>query len=132
MTPSALRPPNLIVNQGESSDPHNPNVIRIRRSIQPDPETLIPTAAEIDIASLDEATQMIEEHLVDEEIENIVEGGDNVDEDEFMSEIINNQEDPNTKLEPMNHKESPEVKKSVDVLIINDDEEEESAGDALI
>ncbi|GKG64683.1 hypothetical protein Tco_0663659, partial [Tanacetum coccineum] len=68
-------------------------------------ETPIPTAAEIDIDSLDEATRLsiatarsledleaqqnvekVQEHLVDEEIEKIVEGGDNVDEDEFMDE----------------------------------------------
>ncbi|GKD98977.1 hypothetical protein Tco_1382874 [Tanacetum coccineum] len=51
-----------------------------------------------------------QEHLVDEEIEKIVESGDNVDEDEFMDEIFNSQEDLDTRLEP----------------------EEESARDALI
>nr|GEZ48164.1 hypothetical protein [Tanacetum cinerariifolium] len=73
-----------------------------------------------------------QEHLVDEEIEKIVEGGENVDEDEFMDEIFNIEEDPDTRLEPRSHKERPEEEKSADVLIIIDDEEEESAGDALI
>ncbi|GJX82497.1 hypothetical protein Tco_0331978 [Tanacetum coccineum] len=50
-----------------------------------------------------------------------------------MDEILNSQEDPDTRLEPMSDKESPKVKKSANVLIIHDDEEEEeSAGDALI
>ncbi|GJS03044.1 hypothetical protein Tco_0319552 [Tanacetum coccineum] len=114
-------------------------------------ETPIPTFADINVTNLDEATQVsiatarsledlearenvkkVEENLVDEEIKKIVEGSDNVDEDEFMDKTINSQEDPDTMLEPRSHKERPEVDKSVDVLIINDDEEEESAGDALI
>ncbi|GJX88894.1 hypothetical protein Tco_0340908 [Tanacetum coccineum] len=107
----------------------------------------------IDIDNLDEATRLsiatarsledleaqqnvekVQEHLLDEEIEQIVESGDIVDGDEFMDEIFNCQEDPNTRLELRSHKESPNVKISVDVLIINDDDddEEESAGDALI
>ncbi|GKD69113.1 hypothetical protein Tco_1323203 [Tanacetum coccineum] len=80
---------------------------------QPDPETPIPTAAEIDIYSLDEATPLsiaiarsledleaqhnikkLQEHLVDEEIKKIMEGGDNGDGDEFMDEIFNRPEDP--------------------------------------
>nr|GEU34334.1 hypothetical protein [Tanacetum cinerariifolium] len=73
-----------------------------------------------------------QEHLVDEEIEKIVKGNDYVDENKFMNEIVNSQEDPVTRLEPGSHKERPEVEKSVDVLIINDDEDEESARDALI
>ncbi|GKG55757.1 hypothetical protein Tco_0574651, partial [Tanacetum coccineum] len=61
------------------------------------------------------------------------EGTENVDADEFVDEILNSQEYPDTRLELGSHKESPEVKKSADVLIINDDdEEEESIGDALI
>ncbi|GJW51448.1 hypothetical protein Tco_0092799 [Tanacetum coccineum] len=63
----------------------------------------------------------------------LLEGNENVDTDEFMDEILNNQEDPGTRIELRSDKKSPEVKKSVDVLIIHDDdEEEESAGDALI
>ncbi|GKC90543.1 hypothetical protein Tco_1151192 [Tanacetum coccineum] len=96
-TPSIPRPPNPIANQGESK---------------------------IDIASLDEATQMsiaierslvdlkaqqnvkrVEEHLVDAKIKQIIEGNDD---------------------------ERPEVKKSDDLMIIDEEEEEESAGDALI
>ncbi|GJT10669.1 hypothetical protein Tco_0857711 [Tanacetum coccineum] len=124
LTPSAHRPSNPVATQGESSTPRKPTVIRFHVINHPDPKTPILTAAEIDIDSLDEATRLsiaitrspedleaqlnvekVQEHLVDEEIEKI------------------NQEDPGTKLEPMSHQERPEEEKSVDVLIINDDED---------
>ncbi|GJU17063.1 hypothetical protein Tco_1145029 [Tanacetum coccineum] len=57
-TPSTHRPPNHVEHQGESSTPRKPTIIRIRRRSQSNPETLIPTTDEIDISSLDEATQM--------------------------------------------------------------------------
>ncbi|GJW51450.1 hypothetical protein Tco_0092801 [Tanacetum coccineum] len=124
-TPSSHKTPNPDTTQGELSAPCKPTVIRFRVRSQPDPEKPIPTSAEIDID--------IQEHLVDEEIEQLLEGNENVDTDEFMDEILNSQEDPDTRIEPRSDKESPEVKKSADVLIIHDDEEEEeSAGDALI
>ncbi|GJT18079.1 hypothetical protein Tco_0876785 [Tanacetum coccineum] len=92
-TPSAPRPPNPVEHQGESSTPRKSTIIRIPIRRQSDPETLIPTAAEIDITNPDEATQMsnatarslkdleaqesvktVEERLVDEELEKIMEG----------------------------------------------------------
>ncbi|GJV32571.1 hypothetical protein Tco_1392971 [Tanacetum coccineum] len=149
---SAPRTPNPATTQGESSAPRKPTVIRFRVRSQPDLETSIPTSNELDFTNLEEATQVsiatarsfedleaqqnvekVQEHLVDGEIETMVEGTKNVDEDEFIDEIFNDQEDPDTRLEPVSHKESSKVKKSADVLIINDDEEEEeSAGDELI
>ncbi|GJY17119.1 putative reverse transcriptase domain-containing protein [Tanacetum coccineum] len=57
-TPSAPRPPNPISTQGESSASRKPTFIRICVRSQRDPETPIPTAAEIDIYSLDEATPL--------------------------------------------------------------------------
>nr|GEX36906.1 retrovirus-related Pol polyprotein from transposon TNT 1-94 [Tanacetum cinerariifolium] len=93
----------------------------------------ITTARSLEDLKAQENIKTVEEHLVDEDIENIVEGGDIVDEDEFLNEIFNSQEDLSTRLEPKSHKESPEEEKSADVLIINDDEEEEeSVKDALI
>ncbi|GJY80028.1 hypothetical protein Tco_0492779 [Tanacetum coccineum] len=75
----------------------------------------------------------VQEHLVDEEIVTMVEGTENVDEDEFMDEIFNDQEHPGTRIEPESHKGSPKVKKSADILFINvEDEEEELVGDELI
>ncbi|GJU94628.1 hypothetical protein Tco_1319384 [Tanacetum coccineum] len=128
-TPSAPRPPNPVEHQGELSAQRKPTIIRIRRRSQPDPETPILGTTKIDVTNLDEATQMsiaidriikdleaqqkvkkVEEHLVNEEIEKI---------------------NPDTKIEPKSHKERPEVKKSVDLMIIDENEEEESTEDAL-
>ncbi|GJS86522.1 hypothetical protein Tco_0769158 [Tanacetum coccineum] len=131
--PSAPRTPNLNIIQGESSAPCKPTVIRFRVRSQPDPEKPIPTSTEIDIDKAQQNIEKVQEHLVDKEIEQLLEGNKNVDTYEFMDEILNNQEDPDTRIEPRSEKKSPEVKKSVDVLIIQDDEEdEESTGDALI
>ncbi|GKB07105.1 hypothetical protein Tco_0835338 [Tanacetum coccineum] len=57
---------------------------------QPDPETPIPTVVKIDIASLDEATQM-----------SIA----------TARSLEDFQEDPDTRIEPESHKERPEVEK---------------------
>ncbi|GKD58477.1 hypothetical protein Tco_1295986, partial [Tanacetum coccineum] len=59
--------------------------------------------------------------LMDEEIEQIIKGDDNVNEDEFMDEIFNSEEHISTRLELESHKEIPKVEKSDDVLIINND-----------
>ncbi|GJT96702.1 hypothetical protein Tco_1092220 [Tanacetum coccineum] len=84
-----------------------------------------------DLKSSQQNVEKVQEHLVKEEIETMVEGTKNVDEDEFMDEIFKSPEDPDTRLEPGSHKERPEEEKSVDLMIINDEEEEESTGDAL-
>ncbi|GKA88339.1 hypothetical protein Tco_0810103 [Tanacetum coccineum] len=55
-TLSAPMIPNLDTIEGESSAPRKPTEIRFRVRTQPDLETPIPTSAEIDIDSLDEAT----------------------------------------------------------------------------
>ncbi|GKA95253.1 hypothetical protein Tco_0817291 [Tanacetum coccineum] len=53
-----------------------------------------------------------------------VEGDDDVDEDEFFDDILNSQEDPDPRLERRSHKKSPEVERSVDLMIIDEEEEE--------
>ncbi|GJR18931.1 hypothetical protein Tco_0967458 [Tanacetum coccineum] len=146
---SAFRTPNPVTTEGESSAQRKPNVIRFRVPRRPDPETLIPTAADIDITSLDETIQMsiatqrsledfeaqqnvakVKEHMVDEEIEQLVEENENVNVDAFMDDILNDQEDHDTRIEPRNDKESTKVTKSVNMLIIHDNKEEEgSSGD---
>nr|GEU47675.1 hypothetical protein [Tanacetum cinerariifolium] len=113
--------PYPVEQQGVLSAPHKPIIIRIRRRSQSDYETPILTSTEIDIT--------IEENLVNEEIEKIVEGNDDVDKNQFVDGILNNQENLNNRLEPGSDKERPEVMKSVDLMIIN---EEESTRDALI
>ncbi|GJR78442.1 hypothetical protein Tco_0149227 [Tanacetum coccineum] len=125
--PSAHRTPNPVTTEGESSALCKPTIIRFRVQRQQDPETPIPTTAEIEL------DKKVQENLVDEEIMQLMEGFENVDTDEFMEETLNSQEDPDTRIEPRSDKESPKVKKSPDVLVIHDDEEEEeSGGDALI
>ncbi|GKA04385.1 hypothetical protein Tco_0677166 [Tanacetum coccineum] len=78
-----------------------------------------------------QAVKKVNEHLVDEEIEKLVEGDENTNVNTFVDEILNNQEDPGTRIEPESHKESPEVEKSVDLMIIDEEDEEESAEDVL-
>ncbi|GJZ24337.1 retrovirus-related pol polyprotein from transposon TNT 1-94 [Tanacetum coccineum] len=108
-----------------------PSMIRFRVPRWPDPETPIPTAAEIDIDSLDEATRL---RIATQRILEDLEAPQNVEKvKEHMVDEEIDQEDPDTRIEPRSDKESPEVKKSADVFIIHDDEEEEeSTGDALI
>ncbi|GJW95192.1 hypothetical protein Tco_0174864 [Tanacetum coccineum] len=99
-TPSAPRSPNPVEQQGESSAPKRSLIFSILNRMQPDLETPILTAAEIDVGNLDEATQMSItiarslEHLVDEETKKIVEGNDDVDENRFVDDTLNSQEDP--------------------------------------
>ncbi|GKG05010.1 hypothetical protein Tco_0315397, partial [Tanacetum coccineum] len=62
-----------------------------------------------------------------------LEGNENVDTDAFIDKVLNIQEDTGTKIEPESYKERSMVEKTINVLIINDDEEEkESAKEALI
>ncbi|GJW12774.1 hypothetical protein Tco_1578601 [Tanacetum coccineum] len=71
----------------------------------------------------------VKEHVVDEELDQILEGAKNVDLDAFIDDVLNSQEDPATRIEPKNDKESPEAEKDADMVnVTNDDEEEESAG----
>ncbi|GJW47085.1 hypothetical protein Tco_0078731 [Tanacetum coccineum] len=113
-----------------------------------DPETLNPTSAEIDITNLDETIQIsiatqrsikdyeaqknvakVKEHIVDEELDQLLEGTENVNVDTFMDDVLNSQEYPGTRIDPKSDKENLEAKKDVDMVIINDGEEEESAED---
>nr|GEY00365.1 hypothetical protein [Tanacetum cinerariifolium] len=93
---------------------------------------------EIDVTNLDEAIQMslakarsieefeaqqaikkVNEHLVDEEIEKLVEGDKESDVNKFVDDILNSQEDTGTRIELMSHKESLEksftLRKDMDV-----------------
>ncbi|GKA94168.1 hypothetical protein Tco_0816154 [Tanacetum coccineum] len=125
-TLSAPRTPNPVTTQGESSAPRKPTVIRFRVRSQPDPETPIPTAAEIDIDSLDEATRL--SIATQRSIEDL-EAQQNMS---LWIKNFNSQEDLDTRIESESHKKCPDVKKSANVLIIHDDEGEELVRDALI
>nr|GFD16329.1 hypothetical protein [Tanacetum cinerariifolium] len=72
----------------------------------------------------------VKEHMVDEKIENLVEGTENTNLDDFLDTIFTNQEEPDNRIDYESYNESPKVKKSADdVTITNDEGEEESTGD---
>ncbi|GKE19042.1 hypothetical protein Tco_1426619 [Tanacetum coccineum] len=139
---SAPRTPNPEIAEGESSAPQRSTVIRIRipprRSTRLTPPTPIPTTDEADDLVLQdtlqvslaeqkshkelEATQNVEkvkEHLMAEEIEKLVEGTKNVEENvEVASSPLrndDNQTNPDTRLEPKSDKERPKVEKIADI-----------------
>ncbi|GKB73204.1 hypothetical protein Tco_0934616 [Tanacetum coccineum] len=121
---STPRIPNSEVIEGESSSQRKVTVIRFRLPPRrQDPEMLILTAAETDNVA------KVKEHMMDTELYQLVEGTENVDVDVFIDDVLNSQEDPDTKIEPRSDKESLEAEKDVDMVNIDNDEEEESAGD---
>ncbi|GJQ95911.1 hypothetical protein Tco_0007050 [Tanacetum coccineum] len=77
--------------------------------------------------------ESIKEHLITEEIEKLVEGAENVENDEVDSTTLRQNDHPNdhgTRLEPWSNKESLEVELTVEVQPVNiNKEEEESAED---
>ncbi|GJY77042.1 hypothetical protein Tco_0482158 [Tanacetum coccineum] len=142
-TISAPRSPNPDVDTGESSDPRKYTNIRLRipsrRSTRLTPP--IPTTTEADNIILQDTIQLslaeqkshneleakqnvekVEEHLIAEEIEKLVEGTENVDNVEVNISTLwqnDNQHDPDTRLEPMSNKKSPEVEIIADVQTVN-------------
>ncbi|GJU33914.1 hypothetical protein Tco_1182268 [Tanacetum coccineum] len=108
-TTSAPRTPNPEIAEGESSAPRKSTVIR-----------LLSMAKQKSRKEL-EATQNVEkvkEHLMAEEIEKLVEGTENVEENVEVASLPlrndDNQTNPGTRLEPRSNKESPEKGKHVD------------------
>ncbi|GJU90886.1 hypothetical protein Tco_1303309 [Tanacetum coccineum] len=132
---SAPRTPNPEITEGESSTPQRSTVIRLRipprRSTRLTPLTLITTTDEADDLVLQDTVQ----HVMPKEIEKLVEGSENVEENvEVASSPLrndDNQTNPGTRLEPRSDKESPEVEKIVDISqpVNVIEEEEESAED---
>ncbi|GJR18802.1 hypothetical protein Tco_0967329, partial [Tanacetum coccineum] len=117
---SAPRIPNPVTTKGELSALRKSIMIRFHVLRRQDPETPIPTAAKID-------------HMVDEELDKLLDENENVDVDEFMDDILNNQEDPATRIEPRSENESSEEEMNADLAIVNNNEEEEgSTKEALI
>ncbi|GJU79600.1 hypothetical protein Tco_1281965 [Tanacetum coccineum] len=111
-----------------------------------DPITPIPTAAEVDVTNLHETIQMsiatqriledfkaqqnvakVKEHIVEEEIEQLIEGTENMHKDEFLDDNLNSQEDPGTRIGPRSHKESLKAKIDADFVFKNVYEEEEES-----
>nr|GEV90416.1 hypothetical protein [Tanacetum cinerariifolium] len=114
-TTSSPRTPNHEVTKGEYSAQRKSTVIRFcvppRRQ---DPETLVPTAADIGVTNLAETIQMT---IATQRRTK------NVDVDAFIDDVLNNQEDPDTRIEPRSDKESLEAKKDANIVTIHDEEE---------
>ncbi|GJX21302.1 hypothetical protein Tco_0223979 [Tanacetum coccineum] len=120
-----------------------------RRSTRLTPPTSIPTAAEAEDISLRDTIQLsiveqkshddleakqneekVKEHLMAKEIKKLVEGTENIEEDEVDNSISNTQNYLGNMLEPRSHKESSKVEKTTEVQLVNTiKEEEESAED---
>ncbi|GJT99278.1 hypothetical protein Tco_1094796 [Tanacetum coccineum] len=71
--------------------------------------------------------ERLKEHMVDEELDPLLAGTENVDADAFMDDVINSQEDPDTRIELRSDKESPKAKKDVDMVTIHDEKVEEGS-----
>ncbi|GJY38557.1 hypothetical protein Tco_0424921 [Tanacetum coccineum] len=148
-TTSAPRSPNPDVDEGESSAQRKSTVIRLRipprRSNRLTPPTPMPTAAEVEEMIVQDTIQLsiaeqkshddlkakkneekVKEHLIAEEIEKMVEGTENVENDEVVNYILKNQVVPGTRLDPRSYKESSEVEIIADAPVNVIEEEEES------
>nr|GFA98135.1 hypothetical protein [Tanacetum cinerariifolium] len=114
-------------------------IIRIPKRKQPNPETLIRTATQTELQSLIEAKQVsytlaksakeyeaqqnvksVEDHLLDEDVNRLVKG-EEYDTDKFADEMMLSQEDPNTRIYPGSHKESPKVQKVAKIIPIDEE-----------
>nr|GEZ46865.1 hypothetical protein [Tanacetum cinerariifolium] len=103
-TNSAPRSPNPDIDKGESSAED----IILQDTIQ----LRIAKQQIYDDLEAKQNEEKVKEHLMVEEIEKLVEGTENVGEDEVDNYILNSQNDPDIMLEPMSYKESPEVEKT--------------------
>ncbi|GKA71451.1 hypothetical protein Tco_0777590 [Tanacetum coccineum] len=109
---SAPMSPNPATNEGES------NTIQLSLAEQKSHDEL----------EAKQNIQNVKEHLIVEEIEKLVEGTKNVENVEVDSSTLRkneNQNDPDTRLEPRSNKESPKVEITAEVQPVNVNEEEE-------
>ncbi|GJW72304.1 hypothetical protein Tco_0129221 [Tanacetum coccineum] len=107
-TTSAPRTPNPDVAEGESSASRKSTVIRLPKQNE----------------------EKVKEHLMAEEIEKLVEGTENVEENVEVDSSTLRQNDLGTRLEPKSNKESPKVKITAVVQHVDVNKEgEESAED---
>nr|GEV48974.1 hypothetical protein [Tanacetum cinerariifolium] len=80
----------------------------------------------------DEELQGVDEHLLDDDMEKIVEGDEESDANKLTVDMINSHKDPDTKIDHGSHKETLEVEEVVDYMSIDEAVEEESSEAALI
>ncbi|GJR41997.1 hypothetical protein Tco_1310100 [Tanacetum coccineum] len=126
-TTSAPRSPNHDVDEGESSAPRKSTVIRLHKIQQS-----LAKQKSRDELEAKQNVQKFEEHLIAEEIEKLVEGTENVENAEVDSSTLrqnDNQNDPDTRLEPRSNKEIPEVEITAEVQPVNTIEEEEDSAE---
>nr|GFC46981.1 hypothetical protein [Tanacetum cinerariifolium] len=71
--------------------------------------------------------EKVQEQIMDEELDHLLDGNENVDENAFMDYIFNNQEDLGTRIEPRGDKESPKAKINAHIVPISTNEEEEES-----
>ncbi|GJY96476.1 hypothetical protein Tco_0513386 [Tanacetum coccineum] len=107
-------------------------------------------AEQIDVDNLDEATRVsiaiarsveeyetqhavkkVDGHLLDEDIEKLVESEES-DANKFADDMMLSQEDPGTRIVPGSYKESPNVKKVIEYVFVDEEVEEETIDAALI
>ncbi|GJS87874.1 hypothetical protein Tco_0770510 [Tanacetum coccineum] len=120
-TTSAPRSPNPDMDEGESSAQRKSTVIRLH-TIQ----LIIAEQKSRDDLEAKQNEEKVKEHLIVEEIEKMVEGTENVENDE-VNYVLNNQEVLGTRLDPGSYKEISEVEIIADVPVNIIEEEEESA-----
>ncbi|GKC01057.1 hypothetical protein Tco_0987193 [Tanacetum coccineum] len=90
-----------------------------------EPPTPVPKAAEQNVA-------IINEHLADTELDELLNDKEIVDEDAFVDDILNSQEDPGTRIKTRSDKESPDTMNDADMVHVDvNEEEEESAEEKL-
>ncbi|GJU46266.1 hypothetical protein Tco_1203532 [Tanacetum coccineum] len=124
-TTSAPRKPHPKIGEGESNDLVLQDTLQVSLAEQKSHEEL----------ETKQNVEKVKKHLMAKEIEKLVEGSKNVEENvEVASSPLrndDNQTDPSTRLEPRSDKESPEVEKIDDISqpVNVIEEEEESAED---
>ncbi|GJU71130.1 hypothetical protein Tco_1262535 [Tanacetum coccineum] len=117
-TPRTPRTPNPDVNEGEL------NMI-VQDTIQ---LSIVEQKIRDDLEA-EQNVEKVKDHLAAEEIQKMVEGTENVEEDEFVNSVLNSQNDPYTRLDPKSYKESLEVEKVVIVQLVNVIKEEDKSAE---
>ncbi|GJS99768.1 retrovirus-related pol polyprotein from transposon TNT 1-94 [Tanacetum coccineum] len=126
MTTSTPKTPNPAVDERESSAQQKSTVIRLY-IIQ---LSIVEQKSRDDLEAK-QNVKKIKEHLIAEDIEKLVEGTKNIKENKVDNIILDNQNEPGTRLESRSYKESIDVEITTALQLVNvNEEEEESAEDA--
>ncbi|GJT31252.1 hypothetical protein Tco_0911527 [Tanacetum coccineum] len=121
-THSAPRPPKPQEQQAEHIDIEN---------LDEATRVSIATAKSIEECKAQQNIKRVKEHELDEDIKKLVEGEES-DANKFADDMIQSQEDPDTRIDLGSYKESLEVKKVVEYVSVDEEVEEETAEAPLI